>query len=97
MYTNISRTILELTIVKYEAVRKLKPFDYWFILCIAWKDSKASLFCTIKFEYELFIFNHFLKNKIKESMSLNLIWSFGADFPVLMQYINVASNKNTIL
>lgn len=52
------------TIVKYEAVWKLKPSNLHFILSISRQYTKTSLFGGIKWEYHLFLLHHFLKRSI---------------------------------
>lgn len=66
MSYEISRSQREkcLTIVEYEAIWELKPFDQALILCISWKHAKASLFSWIKCEYQLLSLHHFLKIKM---------------------------------
>lgn len=50
-----------------KAVGKLKPSNHEFILGIAWKNTKTSLFCGIKWVYHFLLFHHFLGINYKKS------------------------------
>ena len=80
--------------MEYKAVGKLKPSNHEFILGVAWKNTKTSLFCWIKGVYHFLLFHHFLENQLHRHTNLDhfnkSIWE--AKISCVALYINLINN-----